>query len=115
MLKPGGYYVFVEHVAAEGIPCSLLNTISLSLLSYYRTAYNKNLFPIYMIFADGTILRFVQGILDPLQQIVADGCHLTRNTGTDIARAGFKSLDINQASVSTLSIISPHVYGIARR
>ncbi|XP_073130716.1 uncharacterized protein [Henckelia pumila] len=81
VLKPGGHYIFVEHVAAK----------------------------------DGTILRFVQGILDPLQQIVADGCHLTRNTGTDIARAGFSSIDINQASVSTLSIISPHVYGIARR
>ncbi|XP_075485882.1 uncharacterized protein LOC142525463 [Primulina tabacum] len=81
VLKPGGYYIFVEHVAAK----------------------------------DGTILRFVQGILDPLQQLLADGCHLTRNTGTDIARAGFTSLDINQASVSTLSIISPHVYGIARR
>ncbi|KZV29067.1 methyltransferase-like protein 7A-like [Dorcoceras hygrometricum] len=81
VLKPGGYYIFVEHVAAK----------------------------------DGTVLRFVQGVLDPLQQIVADGCHLTRNTGTYIARAGFTSLDINQASVSTLSIISPHVYGIARR
>ncbi|KAK1363305.1 hypothetical protein POM88_038866 [Heracleum sosnowskyi] len=49
ILKPGGAYLFVEHVAAK----------------------------------DGTILKFVQGILDPLQQAVADGCHLSRNTGSN--------------------------------
>ncbi|KAL2226087.1 methyltransferase-like protein 7A [Sesamum indicum] len=81
VLKPGGLYIFVEHVAAR----------------------------------DGTILRFVQGILDPLQQTVADGCHLTRNTATNIAGAGFASLDVNQAVLSSASLINPHVYGIAYR
>ncbi|KAL0336411.1 UNVERIFIED_CONTAM: Methyltransferase-like protein 7A [Sesamum radiatum] len=81
VLKPGGLYIFVEHVAAK----------------------------------DGTILRFVQGILDPLQQTVADGCHLTRNTATNIAGAGFASLDVNQAVLSSASLINPHVYGIAYR
>ncbi|KAI3467325.1 hypothetical protein Pfo_023988 [Paulownia fortunei] len=81
VLKPGGFYIFVEHVAAK----------------------------------DGTILRFVQGILDPLQQTVADGCHLTRNTAANIAGAGFAGLDVNQAVLSTASLINPHVYGIAYR
>lgn len=81
VLKPGGLYLFVEHVAAK----------------------------------DGTFLKFVQGVLDPLQQTVADGCHLTRNTGTSISAAGFSSVDINMAFLSTLSIISPHVYGIAHK
>lgn len=81
VLKPGGFYVFVEHVAAK----------------------------------DGTIRRFVQGVLDPLQQTVADGCHLTRNTGNSIAEAGFSGLDINQVVLSTASIINPHVYGVARK
>ncbi|KAL0385826.1 UNVERIFIED_CONTAM: Methyltransferase-like protein 7A [Sesamum radiatum] len=81
VLKPGGLYIFVEHVAAK----------------------------------DGTILRFAQGILDPLQQTVADGCHLTRNTATNIAGAGFASLDVNQAVLSSASLINPHVYGIAYR
>lgn len=79
VLKPGGMYIFVEHVAAK----------------------------------DGTILRFVQGILDPLQQTVADGCHLTRHTATSIAMAGFSGLHVNQTVLSTASIINPHVYGIA--
>ncbi|KAL3501434.1 hypothetical protein ACH5RR_035883 [Cinchona calisaya] len=81
VLKPGGMYVFVEHVAAE----------------------------------DGTIRRFVQGILDPLQQIVADGCHLTRKTGNVIAEAGFSTVELHQAFLSTASIVNPHVYGIAHK
>ncbi|PIN13762.1 putative methyltransferase [Handroanthus impetiginosus] len=81
VLKPGGFYVFVEHVAAK----------------------------------DGTILRFVQGILNPLQQTVADGCHLTRKTATNIAEAGFASLDVNEVVLSTAFITNPQVYGIAYR
>lgn len=79
VLKPGGMYIFVEHVAAK----------------------------------DGTILRSVQGFLDPLQQTVADGCHLTRHTATNIARANFAGVDVNQAVLSTASLINPHIYGIA--
>lgn len=63
--------------------------------------------------ADGTFLRFVQGVLDPLQQTVADGCHLTRKTGMNITAAGFSSVDINTAFLSTASLINPHLYGIA--
>jgi hypothetical protein len=57
--------------------------------------------------------RFVQGVLNPLQQIVADGCHLTRKTGQVIAKAGFSKVEIQQAFISTACIINPHVYGIA--
>ncbi|XP_074274608.1 uncharacterized protein LOC141598752 isoform X2 [Silene latifolia] len=46
VLKPGGLYVFIEHVAAQ----------------------------------DGTFLRLVQNILNPVQQLVADNCHLTRES-----------------------------------
>ncbi|KAJ0980281.1 hypothetical protein J5N97_008536 [Dioscorea zingiberensis] len=34
---------------------------------------------------DGTLLRSVQVALDPLQQLVADGCHLTGETGKQIS------------------------------
>lgn len=64
---------------------------------------------------DGTILKFVQGILDPLQQTVADGCHLSRNTGASISAAGFSSVDMNMVFLPALSLIGPHVYGIARK
>jgi SAM-dependent methyltransferase len=79
VLKPGGLYIFVEHVAAK----------------------------------DGSLLRVMQGVLDPIQRTVADGCHLTRKTGMSINAAGFSSVHINTTSLSTASIINPHVYGIA--
>ncbi|KAK3027338.1 hypothetical protein RJ639_040430 [Escallonia herrerae] len=81
VLKPGGVYVFVEHVAAK----------------------------------DGTFPRFVQGVLDPLQQTIADGCHLTRETGKTISAAGFTRVDINTANLSSASPIFPHVYGVASK
>ncbi|KAK1266068.1 hypothetical protein QJS04_geneDACA000575 [Acorus gramineus] len=77
VLKPGGQYIFIEHVAAQG----------------------------------GTFLRLVQRVVDPLQQVVADGCHLTRETGNDISKAGFSVVKANMAHLSSVSLISPHVYG----
>nr|GEX85132.1 methyltransferase-like protein 7A isoform X1 [Tanacetum cinerariifolium] len=79
VLKPGGLYIFVEHVAAK----------------------------------DGTFLKVIQRVLDPLQQTVADGCHLTRETGDSISAAGFSSVDIKTAFLSSASLINPHAYGIA--
>ena len=79
VLKPGGLYLFIEHVAA----------------------------------ADGSFLQLVQGALDPLQQFVADGCHLTRKTAENIKEAGFSSLSLNAVRLSSAYIVSPHVYGVA--
>ncbi|KAF5752081.1 methyltransferase-like protein 7A isoform X1 [Tripterygium wilfordii] len=81
VLKPGGIYLFVEHVAAK----------------------------------DGTILRLIQSVLDPLQQTVSDGCHLTRETGKNILKAGFSGVDLSNIFLSNASIVSPHVYGIAHK
>ncbi|VVA94611.1 unnamed protein product [Arabis nemorensis] len=78
ILRPGGIYIFIEHVAAE----------------------------------DGSFLRLVQNVLDPLQQVVADGCHLTRHTGEYISEARFNGgADIKKASLSSSAYISSHVYG----
>ncbi|XP_042479038.1 methyltransferase-like protein 7A [Macadamia integrifolia] len=81
VLKPGGLYIFMEHVAAQ----------------------------------DRTALKFLQNILDPLQQIVFDGCHLTRQTRKHISEAGFSDVNIKMASVPTFFLIRPHIYGIARK
>ncbi|CAN6233467.1 unnamed protein product [Urochloa humidicola] len=81
VLKPGGLYLFVEHVAAP----------------------------------DGSLLRFVQSAFDPLQQFVADGCHLTRKTGENIRDVGFSSLSLDSVRLSNAYIISPHVYGVASK
>ncbi|KAM7250781.1 hypothetical protein ACFE04_022664 [Oxalis oulophora] len=79
VLRPGGLYLFVEHVAAK----------------------------------DGTGLKLLQNVLDPLQQTVADGCHLTRKTGRKIYEAGFSDVDLKTFSVSNAFFINPHIYGVA--
>ncbi|KAL5100205.1 hypothetical protein RYX36_004532 [Vicia faba] len=79
VLRPGGVYVFVEHVAAK----------------------------------DGTFLRFFQRVLDPLQQTIADGYHLSRETGDSISKAGFSSVELDMAFLSNATFVNPHVYGIA--
>lgn len=66
-------------------------------------------------FADGTLLRLVQNVLDPVQQFVADGCHLARETGREISSAGFSYLNLNRTLISKASLISPHVYGMAMK
>ncbi|KAL5981267.1 hypothetical protein ACLOJK_029188 [Asimina triloba] len=81
VLKPGGLYMFVEHVAAN----------------------------------DGMPLRFVQNIVDPLQQIIADGCHLTRDTGVEILKAGFSDATVKKVVLSSTYLISSHIYGVARK
>lgn len=81
VLKPGGLYLFVEHVAAK----------------------------------DGTSLKLLQKILNPLQQLLADGCHLTRETGRYISEAGFSSVDSSTGFISSALFINPHLYGIAHK
>lgn len=71
------------------------------------------IFCVFMGDTDGTFLRFLQRVLDPLQQTVADGCHLSRETGDNISRAGFSSVDLEMAFLSQASFVNPHVYGIA--
>ncbi|KAJ6811757.1 methyltransferase-like protein 7A [Iris pallida] len=79
VLKPGGLYLFIEHVAAR----------------------------------EGSLLRLMQSILDPLQQLLSDGCHLTRETGSLISEGGFSRVNFDMTILSNASLISPHIYGIA--
>lgn len=75
----------------------------------------KYLLLMLLVYADGTILRLLQSALDPLQQTVADGCHVSRDTGKEILKAGFSSVDLSMAFLSNALIINPHVYGIASK
>ncbi|XP_023643281.1 methyltransferase-like protein 7A isoform X2 [Capsella rubella] len=64
---------------------------------------------------DGSMLRRLQKLLDPLQQRLADGCHLTRNTRERILEAGFSGgVKIETYSMCSFPWITrPHIYGLA--
>jgi hypothetical protein len=61
------------------------------------------------------LLWVAQHVLNPLQKLVADNCHLTRDPLPLIHSTFAGSLDAVQFSVDGASLIAPHVAGIARR
>jgi hypothetical protein len=63
--------------------------------------------------AEGDGLRFWQDLLDPVQQLVADGCHLKRDTLGFIEAAQFASVDARRITVNGASLFGPHVVGSA--
>lgn len=79
VLKPGGRFLFMEHVLSE----------------------------------DDALLAAMQRAVDPLQGLLADGCHVTRRTRTAIDAAGFASVDAHDFTVPGLWVVGPHVSGVA--
>eukprot|EP00887_Chlorella_sp_A99_P001288 scaffold14.g1288.t1 len=59
------------------------------------------------------LLRLGQWAFNPLQQLLADGCHLTRDPLPAIEAAGFSSVQARRFSVEGMGLIGPHVAGIA--
>lgn len=60
------------------------------------------------------LLRLGQQVLNPLQQLLADGCHLTRDPEPLMAPAGLTVTQSRRFLVEGESLIAPHVAGIAR-
>ena len=67
------------------------------------------------VLADSTqpILRAGQFFLTPVQQLLADGCHLNRDPLQSIASAGFADVQSRRFSVPGMGVIAPHVSGVA--
>ncbi len=80
ILKPGGRFLFLEHVSA----------------------------------APRTLIYRLQRIVNPVWQIIGDGCNLTRNTGEAIQEAGFREVKIDSHQVGPPSFVSPHISGVAQ-
>eukprot|EP00898_Chlorokybus_atmophyticus_P007891 jgi/Chlat1/8102/Chrsp75S00604 len=80
VLRPGGSYFFIEHVAAP----------------------------------KSTWKRLAQDVLNPLQNVAADGCNLNRDTLSAINAAGFSRVDARQLNLDGAGILSPHIAGEAR-
>ncbi|XP_066319486.1 uncharacterized protein [Miscanthus floridulus] len=104
----------MDAVIGTLVLCSV-NNIDMALREIKRVLKPDGLYVFieHVAAPDGTLLHFVQGALDPVQQFVADGCHLTRKTGQSIRDVGFSSLSLDSVRLSNAYIISPHVYGVA--
>lgn len=63
--------------------------------------------------SDRPLLRVAQTVLNPLQQVLADECHLTRDTLRAVETAGFAQVDADRFVVGGLSYLGPHVAGVA--
>lgn len=109
--------MFVEHVAAKGTVPNTSSYFSWNNMFIFMHHYMKlqTSFMLKFETTDGTSLRFLQNILDPLQQLLADGCHLTRETGRYISNAGFSSVDSSTSFISNAVFINPQLYGIAHK
>jgi ubiquinone/menaquinone biosynthesis C-methylase UbiE len=84
VLRPGGRFLFLEHVAAP----------------------------------EGSWLRRLQALLNPLQRLVCDGCNVNRCTWQTIERAGFGAVDMAHCRVGNcplLATLQPHIMGIATK
>lgn len=57
--------------------------------------------------------RLSQFCFNPLQQLLADGCHLTRDPLPAIEAAGFTSVDAKRFEVAGSGLIALHVAGVA--
>lgn len=78
VLRPGGKFVFMEHVAAPR----------------------------------GTGRRRLQSFLQPIWGPLGDGCHVDRETWTNIERAGFSQINLEHFHVN-VPITGPHIAGFA--
>lgn len=80
VLRPGGAFCFMEHVAAE---CS-------------------------------TWIYFWQQVLNPLWNLLFDGCNLTRESWKALERAGFSQLKLQHLNAPlSWQLVRPHVLGYA--
>mmetsp|Transcript_22666 Transcript_22666/g.55343 ORF Transcript_22666/g.55343 Transcript_22666/m.55343 type:complete len:246 (+) Transcript_22666:138-875(+) len=76
----------------------------------------KLIFVEHVAAQNNSLLRYLQAALDPLQQLVSDGCHLTRDTEAILKSAeGFQLERLERFRVSGLeaALISPHISGVA--
>ncbi|XP_028762017.1 methyltransferase-like protein 7A isoform X2 [Neltuma alba] len=104
----------VDAVVGTLVLCSVKD-VSMTLQEIKRVLRPGGLYVIveHVGAKEGTILRFIQRILDPLQQVLADGCHLCRDTESLISEAGFSRVELNTASLKKASFVNPHIYGLA--
>ncbi len=62
----------------------------------------------------GSRLRRLQNFVLPLWKRIGDGCHPNRETGRELERAGFSSVEYERIT-APLPVVSPQIAGVARK
>ena len=67
--------------------------------------------------SDPGLVRLGQAVFNPLQRLLADGCHLDRDAFRDVpeAREEFDLAVLERFDVPGLGVLSPHVAGLLRK
>lgn len=73
----------------------------------------KFLFWEHVLSEDDNSLALQQKLLNPLQTISADGCHLNRRTGMNIQKSFDGNVDLNYVTLEDKWVIGPTTFGIA--
>ena len=63
--------------------------------------------------ASKPLLRFAQTVLNPVQQLLAHGCHLNRDPQPLLGPAGLQVVHAERFELEGEGPIAPHVAGIA--
>jgi len=61
------------------------------------------------------LTRLAQAVFDPLQQVVADGCHLTRDTAAAVEAAGWDVARLERLTIPGIAFLGPHIAGVLPR
>ena len=74
----------------------------------------KFLFWEHVLSDDNSALALQQTLLNPLQTLSSDGCHLNRRTGINIEKVfGKDRVDVNYVTLGDKWVIGPTAFGIA--
>lgn len=67
--------------------------------------------------SDPGLVRLGQAVFNPLQRLLADGCHLDRDAFRDVAEARekFDLAGLERFDVPGLGVLGPHVAGLLRK
>eukprot|EP00210_Caulerpa_lentillifera_P009248 g8815.t1 len=85
----------------------------LSEIRRVMTPQGRYLFFEHVIAPEQSSTRFLQVLFNPLQQVIADGCHLTRDTSASIKSSGFRAVDVQSVYIDKASFLAPHIFGTA--
>eukprot|EP00013_Stygamoeba_regulata_P029197 CAMPEP_0177664736 /NCGR_PEP_ID=MMETSP0447-20121125/20666_1 /TAXON_ID=0 /ORGANISM="Stygamoeba regulata, Strain BSH-02190019" /LENGTH=276 /DNA_ID=CAMNT_0019170755 /DNA_START=47 /DNA_END=877 /DNA_ORIENTATION=- len=60
-------------------------------------------------------LAMIQRFMEPLWQLLGDGCHISRDTARLVNQAGFEEVELRTVHLSELALTPHHILGVATK